>query len=112
MSEFDFMSALDLRRLVAARQVSPVELTERALSRAEATQSSLNVFFVLIPEAARAAARQAEEAVMRGGGARPAARPAALGEGPDRRRGAALRLGIAGDGRQRGRRRRTLGGAA
>ena len=67
MSEFDFMSALELRRLVASRQVSPVELTERALSRAEATQSNLNAFFVLMPDAARAAARQAEAAVMRGG---------------------------------------------
>ncbi|GJE44603.1 Acylamidase [Methylobacterium soli] len=67
MSEFDFMSALELRRLVASRQVSPVELTERALSRAEATQSSLNAFFVLMPDAARAAARQAEAAVMQGG---------------------------------------------
>ncbi|WP_419951680.1 amidase family protein [Methylobacterium sp.] len=67
MSEFDFMSALDLRRLVATRQVSPVELTERALNRAEATQSSLNAFFVLMPEEARAAARQAEAAVMQGG---------------------------------------------
>lgn len=66
MSEFDFMSALELRRLVAARQVSPVELTERALSRAEATQSKLNAFFVLMPDTARAAARQAEAAVMQG----------------------------------------------
>ena len=66
MSEFDFMSAVELRHLVAARQVSPVELTERALSRAEATQSKLNAFFVLMPDTARAAARQAEAAVMQG----------------------------------------------
>lgn len=67
MDDLDFMSALELRRLVVARQVSPVELTERALSRAEATQSTLNAFFVLMPEAARAAARQAEAAVMQHG---------------------------------------------
>jgi aspartyl-tRNA(Asn)/glutamyl-tRNA(Gln) amidotransferase subunit A len=65
-AEFDFMSASELRQLVATRQVSPVELTERALERAEATQDRLNAFFLLMPEEARAAARRAEEAVMRG----------------------------------------------
>ncbi len=66
-AEFDFMTASELRRLVAAREISPVELTERALERAEATQGRLNAFFVLMPDEARAAARRAEEAVMRGG---------------------------------------------
>ncbi len=66
-SDLDYASALDLRRLVATRQVSPVELTERALARAEATQATLNAFCLLMPEAARAAARHAEDAVMRGG---------------------------------------------
>ena len=65
-AEFDFMSACELRRLVAAREVSPVELTERALERAEATQPQLNAFFVLMPEEARAAAHRAEEAAMKG----------------------------------------------
>jgi Asp-tRNA(Asn)/Glu-tRNA(Gln) amidotransferase A subunit family amidase len=45
-AEFDFMTASELRRLVAAREISPVELTERA----EATQDRLNAFFVLMPE--------------------------------------------------------------
>ncbi len=49
-AEFDFMTASELRRLVAAREISPVELTERALERAEATQDRLNAFFVLVPE--------------------------------------------------------------
>jgi aspartyl-tRNA(Asn)/glutamyl-tRNA(Gln) amidotransferase subunit A len=65
-AEFDFMSACELRRLVAAREVSPVELTERALERAEATQPQLNAFFVLMPEEAQAAAHRAEEAAMKG----------------------------------------------
>src|SRR5918993_2566271 len=60
------MTASELRRLVAAREISPVELTERALERAEATQDPLNAFFVLMPDEARAAARRAEEAVVRG----------------------------------------------
>jgi aspartyl-tRNA(Asn)/glutamyl-tRNA(Gln) amidotransferase subunit A len=65
-SDFDFMTALELRRLIAARAISPVELTERALARAEASQASLNAFCHLVPEEARSAARRAEEAVMRG----------------------------------------------
>lgn len=65
-AEFDTMSAMDLRRRIAAREISPVELTRRALDKAEATQASLNAFFVLMPEAAMAAARVAEDAVMKG----------------------------------------------
>lgn len=65
-AEFDTMSAMDLRRRIAAREISPVELTRRALDKAQATQASLNAFFVLMPEAAMAAARVAEDAVMKG----------------------------------------------
>ena len=64
--DLDLMSATALCRLVAARQLSPVELTRRALARAEASQPELNAFFVLMPEAALAAARAAERQVMRG----------------------------------------------
>ena len=65
-AEFDTMSALDLRRMIAKREISPVDLTRRALDKAEASQSSLNAFFLLMPEAAMAAARVAEDAVMTG----------------------------------------------
>jgi aspartyl-tRNA(Asn)/glutamyl-tRNA(Gln) amidotransferase subunit A len=65
-SEFDTMSAADLRRRIARREVSPVEVTRHALERAEATQASLNAFFVIAHEAAMQQARQAEDAVMRG----------------------------------------------
>ena len=64
--DLDTMTAADLRRRVISRDVSPVELTHRALAKAEATQGNLNAFFVLLPEAALAAARAAEDAVMRG----------------------------------------------
>ncbi|MCJ2091611.1 amidase family protein [Methylobacterium sp. J-072] len=66
-AEFDFMTALELRRLVATRAVSPVELTARALSLAESSQATLNAFCHLMGDEARAAARRSEEAVMRGG---------------------------------------------
>lgn len=65
-AEFDAMSAVEMRRLVARREVSPVELTRRALEKAEATRSTLNAFFLLMPEEALAAARRAEEAVVKG----------------------------------------------
>jgi len=64
--EFDYMSAMEMRRRIAAKQVSPVELTKRALHKAEATQSTLNAFYRLLPEQALAAARVAEDAVMAG----------------------------------------------
>lgn len=64
--EFDTMSAIDMRRLIAKKTISPVDLTKRALAKAEATQSSLNAFYRLLPDEAMAAAKEAEAAVMRG----------------------------------------------
>lgn len=66
MEDLDFVSAVELRRLIATRAVSPVELARRALDRAEATRSTLNAFAHLMPENAMAAARAAEAAVMAG----------------------------------------------
>src|ERR1700759_3778025 len=65
-SEFDTMSAMEMRRRIAAKEISPVDLTKRARAKAEATQSTLNAFYVLMPEQALASARQAEDAVMKG----------------------------------------------
>lgn len=65
-AEFDTLSATALRSMVARREVSPVELTRRALDRAIATQPTLNAFFVILEEEAMAAARVAEDAVMKG----------------------------------------------
>ena len=64
--EFDRMSAIEMRRLIATKAISPVDLTMRALAKAEATQSSLNAFYRLLPDEAIAAAKAAEAAVMRG----------------------------------------------
>jgi aspartyl-tRNA(Asn)/glutamyl-tRNA(Gln) amidotransferase subunit A len=65
-NDFDYMSATSLRKLIAGKQISPVELVERALSKAESTQADLNCFFVIDADGARAAARRAEAAVMQG----------------------------------------------
>jgi aspartyl-tRNA(Asn)/glutamyl-tRNA(Gln) amidotransferase subunit A len=65
-SQFDYMNALEQRRLVARKEISPVELTRRALERAEATQPRLNAFYFLMADEAFSAAKAAEDAVMRG----------------------------------------------
>jgi aspartyl-tRNA(Asn)/glutamyl-tRNA(Gln) amidotransferase subunit A len=64
--DLDAMTAMELRGKIARREVSPVEVTRRALEKAEATQASLNAFFILMPEKALTAAKTAETAVMRG----------------------------------------------
>jgi aspartyl-tRNA(Asn)/glutamyl-tRNA(Gln) amidotransferase subunit A len=64
--EFDAMSAVEMRQRIAAKEISPLDLTRRALVKAEATQSTLNAFYILMPEQALAAARAAEDAVMNG----------------------------------------------
>ena len=66
MSALTRLSAAELRTRIAARNLSPVEVTEAVLARAEALQPELNCFITLAPEQARAAARKAEDAVMRG----------------------------------------------
>jgi aspartyl-tRNA(Asn)/glutamyl-tRNA(Gln) amidotransferase subunit A len=67
-SDFDAMTAMELRGRIARHEVSPVEATRRALEKAAATHGSLNAFFFLLPEKALAAAKAAEDAVMRGDG--------------------------------------------
>lgn len=66
MSDLTRLSAAELRTRIAARDLSPVDLTEALLARAEALQPVLNCFITLVPEQARTAARKAEDAVMRG----------------------------------------------
>jgi Asp-tRNA(Asn)/Glu-tRNA(Gln) amidotransferase A subunit family amidase len=64
--DFTYMPALEMRRLIRTRQVSPVEIVERTLRRIEASQPSLNAFVTVTPELAMASAREAEKAVMAG----------------------------------------------
>ncbi|HEV2185785.1 MAG TPA: amidase [Stellaceae bacterium] len=66
MADLAFASAAELAALVASRNVSPVELVEDALTRIEASQPSLNAFITVCAEEARAAAWEAEAAVMLG----------------------------------------------
>ncbi len=61
-----FTSAAELAALIARHAVSPVEIVETVLDRIERSQGSLNAFITVCAEAALAAARAAEAAVMRG----------------------------------------------
>ena len=64
--DLDVMTARELARRIAARELSPVEVTRHALARAEATQRTLNAFATILADQALDAARAAEAAVMRG----------------------------------------------
>lgn len=66
MTDLTRLPASDLRTRIAVKEVSPVELTDAVLARAEKLQPVLNCFITLVPEQARAAAQQAEAAVMKG----------------------------------------------
>ncbi len=56
----------DAARQIAARQLSPVELTQHLLGRIEAEDAALNSFILLTPERAMADAKAAEARVMAG----------------------------------------------
>ena len=60
------MSAATLRTRISQRELSPVEIVEEVLRRADAVQPHLNCFITLCHEQAMAQARAAEAAVMRG----------------------------------------------
>ncbi len=59
------MTATELAAAIRARSVSPVEVVEAALNRIE-ERKDLNAFMAIPAERARAEARRAEDAVMRG----------------------------------------------
>jgi len=61
-----FTSAAELAQLIAGRKVSPVETVDAVLDGIERAQPALNAFITVCAEEARAAAKEAEAAVMRG----------------------------------------------
>jgi aspartyl-tRNA(Asn)/glutamyl-tRNA(Gln) amidotransferase subunit A len=58
--------AHELAHLIARKEVSPLELTRLVLERIDRLQPGLNAFITVCDDAALAAARQAEQAVMDG----------------------------------------------
>lgn len=60
------LSAIELAALVRSREISPVELVQASLARAERLQPTMNCMITLCPDQAMADARRAEQALMRG----------------------------------------------
>ena len=65
-SDLAFTPATELAALIRARKLSPVELTRVVLDRIERLNPIVNAFCTITPDVALAAAREAEQAVMRG----------------------------------------------
>ncbi len=65
-SEIAFLSAVEQAARIRARELSPVEVVEAALGQIDALNPIVNAVVTPLHEQARAAARDAEEAVRRG----------------------------------------------
>jgi len=61
-----WLPATELAAAIATKKLSPVEVVNATLDRAERFQPTLNLFSEITADTARAAARRAEEAVMSG----------------------------------------------
>jgi Asp-tRNA(Asn)/Glu-tRNA(Gln) amidotransferase A subunit family amidase len=66
MADLVYAPATELVQRIRNREVSPVELTDAVLKRAEVLQPRLSAFMTLDVDGARAAAKRAEAAVMGG----------------------------------------------
>ncbi len=66
MTEPCDLSAVEARRLIGLRKLSPVELLESCLGRIAAVNHAVNAVVALDEDRARAAAKEAEAAVMSG----------------------------------------------
>lgn len=66
MSEPCDLSAVEARRLIGNKALSPVELLASCLKRIDATNGTLNAIVAMDRKAARQQAEKAEQAVMRG----------------------------------------------
>ena len=66
MTEPCDLPAVAARRLIGAKRLSPVELLDSCLKRIEATNKAVNAMVAIDEKAAKKAAKQAENQVMRG----------------------------------------------
>ncbi|MCK5836478.1 MAG: hypothetical protein KAH09_04370, partial [Desulfobacula sp.] len=73
MTSYGYASAWDLSRLIAEKQVSPLELMEATLQRMTSVNGKLNAFVALQPEKAMEEARAMTESMARGGSHGPLA---------------------------------------
>ena len=75
---FAYMTAAELKGLLAARSISPVELVEDTLGRQEALEPQINAFVTRTPEVALEAARAQERAIAAGEGGAIAGLPTSV----------------------------------
>ena len=68
MDNVEYRSALDLKRAILAKEVSPVEVVRAALERQAVVEDKINAFVTVTDELALDAAKNAEAAVMKGEG--------------------------------------------
>ncbi len=61
--ELSLRTAAELRALISARAVSPVEVVDAVLARIERLQPELNCFITICADEARAAARESERSI-------------------------------------------------
>ncbi len=66
MSELTQLPLREVAKLVRARQVSPVEVTQACLDRAAATEDRLHAFSILLGDSAMREAKQAESEIAAG----------------------------------------------
>ena len=64
--ELCYLTAGQLSLLISNKKISPVEVVEAHLTRAQALEPVLNSFITLLPERAMATARQAEQEIQKG----------------------------------------------
>lgn len=64
--ELCFTSATELAKLIRSQRLSPVELVDTVLNRIDEVNPIIHAYCTLVPDLAKAAAREAEAAVMRG----------------------------------------------
>ena len=57
MSDLHFLTIAEASRLIAARKLSPIELTQAFIARVKALDPRLNAFILLMEDSALAAAR-------------------------------------------------------
>jgi aspartyl-tRNA(Asn)/glutamyl-tRNA(Gln) amidotransferase subunit A len=71
MTDLCYLSATDARRMFADRELSPVELVEAVIARAEQVEPTVNAFAEAFPELALKQAREAEDRYAGNGEPRP-----------------------------------------
>ena len=104
-------TAVELRRRIGSKEISPVELLEACIARIERLNPAVNAVTATCYERARAGSRRRGEGGAARGAARPAARPAGRHKGSRRDRRPADDLRLAVLPRLRSRARQRDGGA-